>query len=68
MKIAGKPAPVPLKIAGGVRPLTVLVNGLPLRAPAHKHTLFFAADGPGFARVTVLDATGAADSVMVRLQ
>ncbi len=34
----GKPDPVALKIAGGIGPLTVLVNGLPLsaaRRPAH---------------------------------
>ena len=31
-------------------------------------TLFFAPDGPGFVRLTVTDATGAADSVVVRLQ
>jgi penicillin-binding protein 1C len=30
--------------------------------------LFFAPDGPGFVRLTVTDATGAADSVMIRLQ
>ena len=31
-------------------------------------TLFFEPDGPGFVRLTVTDATGAADSVVVRLQ
>jgi penicillin-binding protein 1C len=30
--------------------------------------LFWQADGPGFVRLTVMDARGAADSVMVRLQ
>jgi hypothetical protein len=29
--------------------------------------LSFRPDGPGFARVTVIDGSGAADSVMVRL-
>jgi penicillin-binding protein 1C len=64
----GKLEAVPLKIAGGAAPLTVMVNGVPLPAPAGRRTLFFAPDGPGFVRLTVMDARGAADSVMVRLQ
>jgi penicillin-binding protein 1C len=63
-----KADPVALKIAGGVEPLTVLVNGIPLANHTDKRTLFFAPDGPGFVRLTVLDATGKADSVVVRLQ
>jgi penicillin-binding protein 1C len=66
--VAGKPEPVALKIAGGVEPLTVLVNGLPITGQGGKRTLFFEPDGPGFVRLTVMDAKGAADSVMVRLQ
>jgi penicillin-binding protein 1C len=65
---AGKPDPVALKIAGGVEPLTVLVNGLPAAARSNRRTLFVEPDGPGFLRLTVIDAKGAADSVMVRLQ
>ena len=64
----GKPDPLALKIAGGVEPLTVLVNGLPATARADRRTLFVEPDGPGFVRLTVIDAKGAADSVMVRLQ
>ena len=64
----GKPDPVALKIAGGVGPLTVLVNGVPVAAQAGRRTLFFEPDGPGFVRLTVMDAKGATDSVMVRLQ
>jgi penicillin-binding protein 1C len=63
-----KSDPVALKIAGGIEPLTVLVNGIPLVAQSGKRTLFFEPDGPGFVRVTVMDATGATDSVMVRMQ
>jgi len=62
-----KPDPLPLKTSGGVGPLTVLVNGTPLAGAAGR-TLFWEADGPGFVRLTVMDARGAADSVMVRLQ
>jgi penicillin-binding protein 1C len=62
-----KPDPLPLKISGGVAPLIVLVNGAPL-ARANGRTLFWEADGPGFVRLTVMDARGVADSVLVRLQ
>jgi membrane carboxypeptidase/penicillin-binding protein PbpC len=66
--VDGKPDPLALKISGGVEPLTVLVNGLPTTARVDRRTLFVAPDGPGFLRLTVIDAKGAADSVMVRLQ
>ncbi|HVX99716.1 MAG TPA: penicillin-binding protein 1C [Pseudorhodoplanes sp.] len=64
---AGKPDPVPLKISGGVEPLTVLVNGRPLPGNGRRN-VFFEPQGPGFVRVTVTDAKGAADSVVLRLQ
>jgi penicillin-binding protein 1C len=57
-----------LKIAGGLSPLTVMVNGVPLVPQGGRRTLFFQPDGPGFVRLTVMDARGAADSVMVRVQ
>ena len=60
--------PIAIKIAGGTPPLNVLVNGLPFETTNASRTVFFAPDGPGFVRVTVTDATGAADSVTVRLQ
>jgi len=62
----GKPDPVALKVSGAVVPLTVLVNGVPI-ASEGRGSLFFNPDGPGFSRVTVLDASGAADSVVVRV-
>ncbi len=62
------PEPVPIKISGGTPPLTVLADGVPLDAKRSARTLFFAPEGPGFVRLTVIDATGAADSVLVRLQ
>ena len=45
-----------------------MVNGVPLAADSTRRTLFFQPDGPGFVRLTVMDARGAADSVMVRVQ
>jgi penicillin-binding protein 1C len=60
--------PLALKISGGALPLTVLVNGVPLGTATAKRTVFYQPDGPGFVRLTVMDAKGAADSVVVRLQ
>jgi penicillin-binding protein 1C len=65
--VDGRPEPVALKIAGGIAPLTVLVNGVPQERGAGR-TIFFDPKGPGFVRLTVVDGKGTADSVMVRLQ
>ena len=62
------PDPLPIKISGGTPPLTVMLNGMPLDAAKAGRTLFFEPEGPGFVRLTVTDAAGAADSVLVRLQ
>jgi penicillin-binding protein 1C len=62
------PDPVVLKISGGAAPLTVMVNGVPLPPQGSRRMFFFAPDGPGFMRLTVMDARGATDSVSVRLQ
>jgi penicillin-binding protein 1C len=59
---------VALKIGGGVEPLTVLVNGMPVASPAGKRVVFVDPDGPGFVRLTVMDANGLTDSVVVRVQ
>jgi penicillin-binding protein 1C len=64
----GKFDPMALKVAGGVQPLTVMVNGTPLTTATERRTLFYSPDGPGFIRLTVMDARGAADSVVVRVQ
>jgi penicillin-binding protein 1C len=70
LELAGDsaPAPVALKIAGGHGPLTVMVDGVPLPHARARRTLFFQPDGPGFVRLTVMDARGLSDSVMIRLQ
>jgi penicillin-binding protein 1C len=62
----GKPDPIALKITGAVAPITLLVNGVPVQSQ-DRGTLFFVPDGPGFARITVIDSTGSTDSVLVRL-
>jgi penicillin-binding protein 1C len=61
-------AEMALKISGGVQPLTLLVNGVPRSSETARRTLFFTPDGPGFARLTVMDARGVADSVVVRIE
>jgi len=70
LELSGRNAsePLALKIAGGRGALTVMVNGVPLAAQPGRRTFFFTPDGPGFARLTVMDARGATDSVTVRLQ
>jgi len=70
LELAGgdQPNPVALKIAGGRAPLTVIVNGVPLAGNSGRRALFFRPDGLGFVRLTVMDATGATDSVSVRVQ
>jgi penicillin-binding protein 1C len=62
----GKPDPIALKVTGAVAPITLLVNGVPVPSE-QRGTLFFVPDGPGFARLTVIDSAGSTDSVLVRL-
>ncbi len=64
----GRLDPVALKIAGGAEPLSVMANGVPVATRRGARTLLVEPDGPGFLRLTVVDAKGAADSVVVRLQ
>ncbi|MFL5173877.1 MAG: penicillin-binding protein 1C [Microvirga sp.] len=61
-------APLALKAAGGVPPLTWLVNGAPVTAPMLRRQSTWSPDGAGFARVSVMDAKGATDSVVVRIE
>lgn len=60
--------PLAVKISGGVAPLTVLVNGMPLPGPQGQRTIMIDPGGPGFVRLTVMDAKGTTDSVVVRMQ
>jgi penicillin-binding protein 1C len=56
-----------LKAQGGVPPLTWIVNGAPIGAPDLRRQANWSPDGTGFARVSVIDAKGATDSVTVRV-
>ena len=59
---------VPIKVAGGVLPMTMLVNGVSVGEIDGRRQRLIDPPGPGFARLTVIDAKGAADTVVVRIQ
>ncbi|WP_420131159.1 penicillin-binding protein 1C [Rhodopseudomonas sp.] len=59
---------LPVKVAGGVLPMTVMVNGIAAGEIDGRRQRLVAPPGPGFVRVTVMDAVGAADTVVVRIQ
>jgi len=57
-----------LKALGGALPLTWFVNGEPIGEPDERRQSAWRPDGAGFARVSVIDAKGASDSILVRLE
>jgi penicillin-binding protein 1C len=59
---------MPVKVAGGVLPITMLVNGVAVGEIDGRRQRLVEPPGPGFARLTVIDATGAADTVVIRIQ
>jgi penicillin-binding protein 1C len=61
-------AVMPVKVAGGVLPITMLVNGTAVGEIDGRRQRLIDPPGPGFARLTVIDATGAADTVVIRIQ
>ncbi len=61
-------AEMPVRVAGGVLPITMLVNGTAIGEIDGRRQRLIDPPGPGFARLTVIDATGAADTVVVRIQ
>ena len=64
---AGEPR-LALKAQGGAPPFIWMVNGAPVGEPELRRQSQWRPDGAGFARVSVIDAQGASDSVMVRLE
>jgi penicillin-binding protein 1C len=61
-------AVMPVRVAGGAVPMTVLVNGRSVGEIDGRRQRLIDPPGPGFARLTVIDAAGAADTVVVRIQ
>jgi len=59
---------MPVKVAGGVLPMTMMVNGVSAGEIDSRRQRLVDPPGPGFVRLTVIDATGAADTVVVRIQ
>ena len=64
----GAPAAMPVKVAGGALPITMLVNGVSVGELGSRRQRLIDSPGPGFARLTVIDAKGAADTVVIRIQ
>lgn len=60
--------PVTLRAAGGVRPLAFLVDGAPIPHEAARREAAWVPPGPGFYRITVLDAAGEAASAAIRVR
>jgi penicillin-binding protein 1C len=58
---------VPLRLKAGTLPLTVLVNGVPVVAQMRGRDVMLPLNGPGFTRISVVDARGRSDSVEIRL-
>ena len=56
-----------VKIAGGVMPFAVFVNGQPAANISDRRNGFISPPGAGFMRLTVMDAKGASDSIVVRV-
>ena len=57
-----------LKALGGAPPFTWFVNGEPVGEADLRRQSAWKPDGAGFARVSVVDAKGASDAVVVRLE
>jgi penicillin-binding protein 1C len=64
----GQFSAMPVKVGGGVLPMTMLINGVSVGEIDGRRQRLVDPPGPGFARLTVIDATGAADTVVVRIQ
>lgn len=63
-----EPGPVVLKAAGGMLPLTWLVDGAPIDSDPRRREVLWQPDGRGFAKLAVIDAKGRSDRVTVRVK
>ena len=60
--------PVPIRVMGGRRPVTFLVDGATLPSAAVGRTALWQPEGPGFYTLSAQDADGASVRVEVRVQ
>jgi len=60
--------PVTIRVMGGRRPLSFLVDGAPLPADRVRREAAWLPPGPGYYRLTVLDADGAAVRAAVQVR
>jgi penicillin-binding protein 1C len=66
--VLGGEGPVVLRVMGGRRPLTFLVDGDRLPADPARREAAWLPQGPGFYRLTVLDAEGSVARATVRVR
>ncbi len=59
---------IPVKLRGGVPPYTLLVDGAVALTGQRRPTFVAPDSGPGFARLSVIDATGQGAQVGVELR
>jgi penicillin-binding protein 1C len=60
--------PVTIRVMGGRRPLTFLVDGAPLRTDRVRRDVSWVPSGPGYYRLTVLDADGTSVRAAVQVR
>ena len=60
-------ATIPLKLRDGVLPMTVLVNGAPVLTGVRERSMMLPINGPGFSKISVIDAKGRGAQVHIRL-
>jgi penicillin-binding protein 1C len=64
----GKPLPIALEVSGGKPPYRWIVDGVPLPVPPIGAVMSWTPDGPGFARLSVMDADSRVTSEELRLE
>ena len=60
--------PITLRAMGGRRPVTFMIDGAPLPTDPARREAAWRPQSPGFYRVTILDADGAAADAAVRVR
>ncbi|MDX2287685.1 MAG: penicillin-binding protein 1C [Hyphomicrobiaceae bacterium] len=68
LEVASDGDAILLKAEGGKLPLTWLIDGEPIRSDPHRREVVWQPAGPGFAKLSVIDAAGSADRVTIRLR